>query len=65
MAVLGCESQAGWTTGDSGKFGGRSRSNKSVERKRGKNEQSYARVVRVQDSNSKLVGLKKSTWTRI
>ena len=55
----------GWTTGDSGKFGGRSRSNKSVERKRGKNEQSYARVVRAQDSNSKLVGLKKSTWTKI
>lgn len=62
---MGCEFQAGWTSSDRDKVSGRSGSNKSVEKKCGKCKQSHARVVRTQDSNSKIVGPKNSTWTRI
>lgn len=63
--VSGCEFQAGWTSGDRGKVGRGLGSNKCVERKRCKTKQSHARDVRAQDSNSKVVGPKKSTWSRI
>ena len=64
-AASGCEFQVGWTSGDKVKVGGGVGSNKSGERKRGKTKQSHASAARTQDSNSNVVGPKKSTWTRI
>lgn len=62
---MGCEFQAGWTSSDRDRSSGRSGSSKCIEKKHGKCKQPHAKVVRTQDSSSKIVGPKKSTWTRI